>query len=100
MNGYRALLRLFPASFREEYGVELEAIFRTRRRNASGSALVWLWIETVVDTVTSAAAVHLDILRQDLRYAARTLNRSRGFAAAAVVMIALGIGANTVLLPT
>lgn len=95
MNGYRALLRLFPASFREEYGVELEAIFRTRRRNASGSALAWLWIEMVVDTVTSAAAVHLDILRQDLRYAARTLSRSKGFAVAAVLITALGTGANT-----
>jgi putative ABC transport system permease protein len=39
--------------------------------------------------------VHWDILRQDLRYTARTLNRSRGFAATAILIVALGVGANT-----
>ena len=43
----------------------------------------------------NAAAVHWDILKQDLRYTARTLNRSRGFALTAIVIVALGIGANT-----
>ena len=92
MRAYRALLHLFPASFREEYGVELAAVFRMRRRDASGLALAGLWIETVLETLGSAAVVHLDILRQDLRYAARTLNRSRGFAVAAVLITALGTG--------
>ena len=42
-----------------------------------------------------ALAAHLSILRQDLRYTARTLNRSRGFALTAIVIVALGVGANT-----
>ena len=42
-----------------------------------------------------ALAVHGDILGQDLRYTVRTLNRSRGFAATAIAIVALGIGANT-----
>src|SRR5581483_10871999 len=36
-----------------------------------------------------------DMLKQDLRYTARTLNRARGFALTAVLVTALGVGANT-----
>ena len=42
-----------------------------------------------------ALIAHWDILKQDLRYAARTLTRARGFALTAIVVTALGIGANT-----
>src|SRR5215203_162680 len=42
-----------------------------------------------------APAAHWDVLKQDLRYALRTLNRARGFALTVVVVTALGVGANT-----
>src|SRR5262245_42872434 len=40
-------------------------------------------------------SVHWDILKQDLRYTARTLNRARGFALTGILVTALGVGANT-----
>ena len=96
MRFYRALLHLYPASFRGEYGAEMRGIFALRRREASGfAALVALWLQTLGEVVVNAAAVHWDVLRQDLRYTARTLARTPGFAFTAILVVALGVGANT-----
>lgn len=66
-----------------------------RIASVAGIARVGLLLGAVADIVANAIAAHWDVLRQDLRYILRSLNRSRGFAFAAVAVIAIGVGANT-----
>jgi predicted permease len=93
---YRALLYLYPASFRNEYGRALVETYLTRAREVSGPARpVRRAVLAVADVVPNAAAAHWEILRQDLRYACRSLRSTPGFALTAALVIALGVGANT-----
>jgi predicted permease len=92
---YRALLRLYPASFRMEYGDEMTAVFAQACAAATPVGRVALILRITLDEVFSALAVHWAILIQDLRYTARTVNRARGFALTAILVTALGVGANT-----
>ena len=89
---YRALLRLYPASFRAEYGAEL---LRTFAESTRGQGRATAALAAVGDVVPNALLAHGTILRQDLHFAARAMRRSRGFVAAMVLVTALGVGANT-----
>ena len=89
---YRALLRLYPRSFREEYAAEL---MRTYEESVRDRGRLSATIGAITDVVPNALAAHWTILAQDLRYAARSLKGSRGFAIATILVTALGVGANT-----
>jgi hypothetical protein len=81
MRFYRALLHMYPVSFRREYGDELTGLFELRLRQAgAGLPRLLLSLAAIFEVAGSAAAVHWDVLRHDLRYTFRTLARSPGFA--------------------
>ncbi len=96
MRFYRALLHLYPSGFRAEYGADMVGIFGNRRQRTRGlAAVAALYAGAIWDVVHNAGRVHADILHQDLRYTARTLLRAPGYAATAIVITALGVGATT-----
>ncbi|MCA1585652.1 MAG: ABC transporter permease [Acidobacteria bacterium] len=92
---YRALLLLYPASFRAEYGAEMRAIFARRYQHARAAARAGLLLEALADVLRNAPAIHADILRQDFRSAIRTLMRTPALSATVMLVSALGIGATT-----
>jgi len=93
---FRALLALYPAAFRDEYGRELSLVFADRYRDAAGSwERVRLWIEALAGIATEAPKEHGRMIRADLREASRVLRRHALVTTTIVVTLGLGIGANT-----
>jgi len=98
---FRMLLRLLPAEFRGDFGPEMEQVFTEQRAEAErhGDTMgVWrLWWETAKGIFTTAPREHLSMLRQDAGFALRMMRKNLGFTIAAIVVLGLGIGANTVI---
>jgi len=98
---YRGLLRLLPFDFRSDFGPEMEQVFSEQRAEAEregGKMGAWrLWWETLKGIFTTAPREHLSMLRQDSTFALRMMQKNLGFTIAAIVVLGLGIGANTAI---
>lgn len=95
---YRALLRLYPASFRLDYGEEMAEVFAGRLAGTTPLQRIAILSAEAIGLVKSAVALHGAMLAQDLRHTARTLHHARGFALTTLLVTALGVGANTAAL--
>ena len=93
---FGAVLRLYPASYRDEYGKEMTLVLVDRLRgehNPAARAVVL--VNATVSVLTDAPRQHALVLAQDLRLALRLIRRERGFAAVAIGTVAIGIALST-----
>ena len=114
---YRLLLRALPADLRQEFGTEMEQLFRDHRRAERGRPvrMASLWCAALGDIAREAIAGRAASIPRrdsgttlswrsfmrafvsDLGHGLRLLRRYPSTSVLAVATLALGIGANTAI---
>jgi putative ABC transport system permease protein len=93
---YRALLCLYPASFRAEYGGEMIALFARQWRQQPGlRSRAALCLRELSSALREAPGLHAEILRHDVKFSLRALRHAPAFSLTVILVAATGIGATT-----
>jgi putative ABC transport system permease protein len=93
---FAAVLHLYPASYREEYGKEMTMVLVDRLRaehTAVGRAVAF--VGAVASVLADAPRQHAIVLAHDLRLALRLIRREKSFATVAIGTVAIGIALST-----
>jgi putative ABC transport system permease protein len=93
---FGAVLHLYPASYRDEYGREMTLVLVDRIRGEhTDAARVVACIAAIASVFADAPRQHAFVLAHDLRLALRLMRRERWFATVATGTVALGIALST-----
>ena len=95
---YQPFLWLYPAEFRDEYRRELCLAFIDRwREEHTLFGLISVWLHAISGIFYQAPREHYYMILHDLRYAFRILRKDLSVTAAAILILALGIGSTTLV---
>jgi putative ABC transport system permease protein len=95
---YQPFLWLYPAEFRDEYRRELCLAFVDRwREERSITGLLLVWLQAILGIFYQAPREHYHMIIHDIRYALRILRKDLSLTAAAILILALGIGSTTLV---
>jgi predicted permease len=95
---FDALLRLFPADFRERFAGEMRAVFRDQQNDARAAgrlAYIQFCWDTCRGLFAAAFREHREILFQDADYALRLMRKDLSFTVVVVAILGMAIGAST-----
>ncbi len=93
---FAAVLHLYPASYRDEYGREMTLLLVDRlRAEHTAVARVIVFLGAMAAVLADAPKQHALVLAQDLRLALRLIGRERWFATVAIGTVGIGIALST-----